>query len=93
MKFFISKHGKDKGHDYHDNFTYMETTKIYICLAITWPRFCYHQQLLQTKGILMGDDGYPWFNFENMQPARQMHVLDDNAPYNYGAQVSNDILG
>ena len=24
-----------------------------------------------------------------MKPARQMHVFDDNAPYNYGAQVKS----
>lgn len=50
LSFFIA--GKASG-DYHDNFTHFETFKAYCRLALTWPKFCYHNHLLQVFIVLI----------------------------------------
>ena len=87
LKFFMAGKSDKKNSDYHENFTFEETVKIYVATALAWPDFCLHNQLLQNKGRLAKDDGKPWFDFNEGKALRQLHVLDDNAPYNYGVQV------
>ena len=90
FKFFPAGQGKNAKTDYHDNFTVMETVKIYVAAALTWDSWCLHMQLLQNSGKISkeDDDGHPWYNFITRKAMRKMRVEDDNAPYNYGVCVA-----
>ena len=57
LKFFMAGKSDKKNSDYHENFTFEETVKIYVATALAWPDFCLHNQLLQNKGRLAKDDG------------------------------------
>jgi hypothetical protein len=87
LKFFLANNVNIYT-DYHNNFTVEETVKIYMCLVLSWVAFCKHQQLLQNRDMLQFDDKLPWYNFDTGRAVRKLQVWDDNAPYNYGIQVS-----